>query len=114
MLRHVVLFRWKVGTTPGQVEAVRAGAAALPAKIPELRRYTVGPDAGLVEGNWDFAVVADLDDAEAYRRYADHPAHQAFIAERIRPILAARAAVQFEPVDLVDGDGGSRAAIPRS
>jgi hypothetical protein len=114
MLRHVVLFRWREGTTADQVEAVRAGAAALPARIPELVRYTVGADAGLVEGNWDFAVVADLEDADAYRRYADHPAHQALIAERIRPILAARAAVQFEAVDLVGERSDPAAGAPAS
>ena len=40
-------------------------------------------------------MVADFDDADGYRVYRDHPAHVAVIAERIRPILAGRAAVQY-------------------
>jgi hypothetical protein len=40
-------------------------------------------------------VVADFASIDAYLAYRDHPAHQAVLADRIRPILAARAAVQF-------------------
>ncbi len=47
-------------------------------------------------GNFDFAVVADFDDAGSYLAYRDHPAHRAVIDERIRPIMAGRSAVQYE------------------
>ena len=47
-------------------------------------------------GNADFAVVADFDDAAGYLVYRDDPAHRRIIAEYLRPILASRAAVQFE------------------
>ena len=40
---------------------------ALPGQIPELRAYDVGADEGLVPGNGDFAVVADVDDATGGR-----------------------------------------------
>ena len=56
----------------------------------------IGADVGLSDGNFDFAVVADVDDVDGFRPYADHPAHIAVIVERIRPILADRAAVQYE------------------
>ncbi len=59
-----------------------------------LRGYVVGSDAGLDGGNYDLAIVADFDDIESYRTYRDHPAHRKVIDERIRPILADRAAVQ--------------------
>ncbi|MEY2456505.1 MAG: hypothetical protein QOK06_1599, partial [Acidimicrobiaceae bacterium] len=59
-LRHVVLFRWKEGTTVEQIAAIEDGLAGLPAAIPELVDYRFGSDAGLADGNWDFAVVADL------------------------------------------------------
>lgn len=96
MLRHVVVFRWAAGTTDQQIDALRRGLEALPAMIPQLRDYRVGPDAGLVDGSWDFAVVADVDDAAACRAYLDHPAHEKVAAELIRPLIAERAAVQYE------------------
>ena len=54
----------------------------------------IGSDARVNEGNFDLVVVADFDDVDGYLVYRDHPEHQAVIRERIRPILADRAAVQ--------------------
>jgi hypothetical protein len=95
MFRHVVLLRLVPEATAEQRQAVLDGLATLPGQIPELRSYVFGPDAGISEGNFDLAVVAEVDDADAYRAYATHPAHLAVIAELIRPILAERVAVQF-------------------
>ncbi|MDP9403125.1 MAG: Dabb family protein [Actinomycetota bacterium] len=96
MFRHVAVFRWTAGTTDQQVQALHHALGHLPAAIPALRQYRTGPDAGLVNGNWDFAVVADFDDAEGWRVYTAHPAHQKVIVELIKPVLAERAAVQYE------------------
>jgi hypothetical protein len=96
MIRHVVLFRFQPEATAEQREALTAQLRALPAQIPELRAYHVGPDAGLNPGNFEFAVTADFDDVSDYRVYADHPVHQAVIADYVRPILAERVAVQYE------------------
>jgi hypothetical protein len=96
MIRHVVLFRWKEGTPEEARQAVRDGLAELPDAVGGVRRYEFGDDAGLADGNFDFAVVADFDDAAAYAAYAGHERHQALIRERIRPHLAERVAVQFQ------------------
>jgi hypothetical protein len=96
MLRHVVCLTWHPDATADEVAAVHAALAELPAQIPELRAYAFGPDVGLASGNADFAVVADFDDADGWRRYMEHPAHQAVLADRIRPILASRTAVQHQ------------------
>jgi hypothetical protein len=96
MFRHVVLFRWKPGTSDDAKAAVQQALAELPAAIPTLRDYRFGPDADVNAGNFEFAVVADFDDVAGYLVYRDHPAHQAVIAEHIAPALAERAAVQFE------------------
>ena len=93
--RHVVLFRWKPGTAAHELDALERALAALPRAIPEILDYRFGRDAGAATGNFDFAIVADFADAQAWRRYLDHPAHTALVAERVRPILAERAATQF-------------------
>jgi hypothetical protein len=97
MLRHVVCLTWADTATPEQIEAVIVGLRALPGQIPEIRAYTVGSDRALTAGNADLGIVADFDTVEQWRTYQEHPAHQAVIVERIRPILVARAAVQFDP-----------------
>ncbi len=96
MFRHVVLLRWIPEATAEQRAAVESGLATLPSLIPEIRSYVFGADAHVNEGNFDLAVVADFDDLDGYLVYRDQPDHVALIAERIRPILAERAAVQHE------------------
>jgi Stress responsive A/B Barrel Domain len=96
MIRHVVVFTWTDGMTPELEDSFAAELRALAPTLPGLRAYHCGPDAGLNEGNFDFAVVADFDDAESYLAYRDDPAHQAIIARYSRPNTKSRAAVQYE------------------
>jgi hypothetical protein len=95
MIRHIVLFTWTEDATDEQKTAVVTELRKLPGVIPQMRSYTVGADAGINQGNHDFAVVGDFDSVEDYLVYRDHPQHQAVIAQHIKPILAARAAVQL-------------------
>jgi hypothetical protein len=95
MIRHIVLFTWTEDATDEQKATVTAELRKLPGVIPQLLAYTVGPDAGLNQGNHDYAVVADFDSVEDYLVYRDHPRHQAVLAEHIKPILASRAAAQL-------------------
>lgn len=96
MFRHVALFRWVPGTTDAQVDAVRTALHQLPAAIPELRNYRVGPDAGLADGNWHFAVVADFDTVDSWRAYMVNPEHDRVRTEVLLPLVAERAGVQYE------------------
>ena len=96
MFRHVVLLQWTSEATDEQRAAVLDGLATLPGAIPEIHEYRFGPDAGVNEGNYDVAAVADFATVDDYVVYRDHPVHRAVIAERIAPILAARAAVQYD------------------
>ena len=96
MLRHVVMFRWTPEASAESKAKVASGLAALPAVVETIREYRFGPDAGLAEGNWDFVVVADFADSDGYLVYRDHEAHRALVTNAIRPIIAERAAVQYE------------------
>src|SRR4051794_560250 len=94
MFRHVALLRWQPDA-PAHARAVAVEAIrALPSTIDVIRAYSVGTDGGETEGNFDVAIVADFDDADAYVVYRDHPSHRRVIDEVVRPILAARTAVQ--------------------
>ena len=76
-----------------------AGLGELPGMIDTIRAYRFGPDVGLAESNFDYAVVADFDDEAGYLAYRDHEAHRELIARHIAPILAERAAVQHVVAD---------------
>lgn len=101
-LTHVAVFTWKPGTTDQQLQALRDGLAALPGLIPEIRGFRFGADAGLREGNADFAVVAEFDSPEGYRAYGAHPDHRDLLDRLIQPIVDRRTSLQFE----AGGEGG--------
>lgn len=94
MFRHVVLFRW----SPDVDAATRAEAVqALQLwghQASEYGAVSVGTDAGLRDGNWDVAVVAQFSDPAGYEGYAADPRHLEMLAKHITPNAAARAAVQ--------------------
>jgi Stress responsive A/B Barrel Domain len=96
MVRHVVVFTWKPEATDEAVQAFADGLAVLPGQIPEIVSYAFGPDLRLGAGNHDFALVADFADVDAYRRYAEHPAHRQLRDELLSPIVASRHAVQLQ------------------
>ena len=81
--------------TDEDVDAIVQALRALPSLVPVIRRYSVGLDAGLVEGNFDLVVVADFDDVDGYLAYNANADHQAVVAERIKPVVARRSAVQY-------------------
>ena len=104
MLRHVALFRFKPETTNEQIVAAMGALSTLPDQIDVLRKFRYGPDAGITEGTWDFAVIAVLDNADDYIAYRDHPAHVAVLRDHIAPIISEAARIQFESA----GEGSPR------
>jgi hypothetical protein len=93
VLRHIVLLTLDDGA---DVDAIVAALEALPPIIPSIRSYEVGRDLGLADGNHQLGIVALFDDADGWRAYQQHEAHQAAITQLIRPFLQTRAATQFE------------------
>ena len=96
MFRHSVLFVWKPEATAEEKAEAAAQIASLPSIVPTVRAFASGPDAGVNEDNFDFAATADFDDAAGYLEYRDNPRHREIVAKYVTPILAERAAVQYE------------------
>ena len=95
MVRHCVLFRFADATTAADVERISAAAAELSKQISAIRAYTFGQDLRLGAGSWDYAIVADFDDADGWAEYDEHPDHEHFRAAVIGPHVADRCAVRF-------------------
>jgi len=96
MFRHIVLLTLTEDAPETSRQAILDGLATLPGRIPSLRSYTFGVDAGINDGNADVVAVADFDDADGYLIYRDHEAHRQVVSDLIKPVLASRAAVQYE------------------
>jgi hypothetical protein len=96
VIRHVSVITFTAGTPPDAVQSIADALAALPARVPSLRAYSFGPDLALTDGNAHFVVVADFDDVDGYLAYRDDAEHQRILRELIRPVLASRAAAQYD------------------
>lgn len=96
MVRHIAMFRLKDDAPEGTLESLAEGLSVLAESISEISKYSYGRDLGLREGNYDYAVVADFENAEAFAGYAKHPAHLAFIQDQLTPVVEERVSLQFE------------------
>jgi len=88
VLRHVVFFKFKEGTSEEQLKTITDAFAALPKKIDAIRDFEWGTDVG-VEGlskgftHCFFVTFADVAGRDAY---LPHPAHKEFV-DLVKPQL---------------------------
>ena len=96
MIRHVVVFTWSAEADAGRRRTTVEALRGLREDVGGMTALDVADDAGLSEGNAHTVLIADFPDADAFRRYAQDPVHQAVLAEHVRPWLAGRSAVQYQ------------------
>ncbi|MDX3531681.1 Dabb family protein [Streptomyces sp. ID05-39B] len=82
MIRHLVLFKLNEGVTRDDPRVVEGEAAfrALGGQIEELRSWELGWNISDRPIAYDFAINSAVEDADALKRYLEHPAHQAGVA----------------------------------
>lgn len=93
MIRNVVTIKLRADADRGRVLELIEGFLGL--DCPGTVSYTMGLDAGLRDGNWSAAIVADFVDVDAYRRYDQDPEHNRLRAA-IAEMAEAVSRVQFE------------------
>ena len=88
MLRHVVLFSFKTGSTPEQIKAVENAFTGLPKKIKEIKSLEWGTNNSPESLNQGFTHCFFVTFASEKDRavYLPHPDHKAF-GEVLKPIL---------------------------
>lgn len=74
MIRHIVLFRVNEGTPTERVQEAIDRLEALVGVIPGLRSLKAGTDIG-IEGNYNFGLVAELEDRNALDAFSTDPRH---------------------------------------
>ncbi len=94
MIRNVVLGRLRPGADEQRLAEALRGVCALDVEGTVVVR--VGRDAGLREGNWDYAITADFVDADAYRRYDLDEEHNRLRREQFAELSSEIARLQFE------------------
>jgi len=97
MIRHVVLFQWKPGTSEAQIAGMFRELAGLKGKIPGLQQFEGGPYSSPEGLNklWSHAFIMTFDSAASRDAYLPHPEHER-VKALIQPHLANVIAFDFE------------------
>ncbi|MFF2375107.1 Dabb family protein [Streptomyces xiamenensis] len=74
MIRHIVLFRVLDSTPRERIQGAVDRLEGLVDVIPGLRSLQAGTDIG-IHGNWDFGLVAELEDRAALEAFSTDAAH---------------------------------------
>jgi hypothetical protein len=87
-LRHVVLFKFKEGTTPAQIDEVVAAFRALKSKIDVIQDFEYGTDVSTENkaDGFTHCFFVTFRDEKGRDAYLPHPAHKEFGA-LVRPRL---------------------------
>ena len=98
MIHHLCLIAYK---DPAAVDAatqakIDAAYLKLPSLIPGITSMKVGRDAGLLEGNADYAILATFESKEAFVNYSTHDAHMEVIYPALGQYMASYTTAQFE------------------
>ncbi len=99
LLRHVVLFKFKEGTTPQQIAEVVDAFRALQTKIDTIKGFEFGTDVspeGKAQG-FTHCFFLTFADAAGRDAYLPHPAHKAFgalVGPRLADVLVVDYSIQ--------------------
>ena len=87
-LRHVVLFKFKEGTTAKQVKAVEDGFRALPKKIDTISGFEWGTDVSVenLADGFTHCFLVTFRTQAGLKTYLPHEAHQSFV-KMLKPHL---------------------------
>jgi hypothetical protein len=88
VFRHVVLFKFKDGTTPEQIQQVVDAFRALPGKIDAIQGFEWGTDASteMKAAGFTHCFFVTFRDEKGRDAYLPHPAHKEF-GTIVRPVL---------------------------
>jgi len=100
MIKHIVMWKLKA-FAEGEDKAENAIRMkeileALPAKIPEIKRFEVGIDVSGSESAYDVVLYAEFDSVNALESYQENDDHLK-AAEFIQKVREDRAAVDYVP-----------------
>jgi hypothetical protein len=101
VIQHIVVLKWKAGTTDAQVDDVFAQAQGLVDGIEGVQRITLGRNRGEADHGYTHAFIVDLYDNDALTVYLNHPVRRQYVTEVLGPIEEERIEIEV-PGDAPD------------
>jgi hypothetical protein len=94
-VRHIVLMSFPDGRDPDFIDRMASGLREMRASVPDILDASWGEDRSGGQEAWEYALVLDFADEDAYQRYRSHPAHQRFIGLFMRERAIEKARVRY-------------------
>ena len=100
MVKHIILWTLNPELSEQEKKAVKAGIKegleGLVGKVPGLIDVKVQIDGRLDSSNADVMLDSTLENYDALKAYAKHPAHVAVADTKVRPYTVQRSCLDFE------------------
>ena len=100
MVKHIILWTLNPELTAEEKaevkKGIKEGLEGLLGKVPGLVSIKVNVDGRLDSSNCDVMLDSTLENVEALKAYATHPAHVAVADGKVRPYTATRACLDYE------------------
>ena len=96
MIKHLVLFKYKADVTPAQQKTMLDGLRALPALIPEIKRFDLVPTVpGRSARAYHVALLSEFESIAALDAYIANQHHQQ-VVPLIDAACESRASFDYE------------------
>lgn len=95
MIKHIVMFKFKEGTTEDIVIDIKRTIDSLPKTISEIKSMETGIDVKRGPNSYDLILISEFDNLDTLEEYRIHPDHQKLI-DMISPYKESTKAVDFE------------------
>src|SRR4051794_5004618 len=100
MIMHVVVFAWKDGVDPADVNRLERDLHRL-AYDADAFSFETGHDGAFRDEAADFVIVGKFADEAGLRRYLEHPDHHQILEDYARAMVARKESVQAVVGDAV-------------
>ncbi|HZO35635.1 MAG TPA: Dabb family protein [Solirubrobacteraceae bacterium] len=88
--------KWRPDAPREAVEGAITALAELPDKISTIRGLQLCESIGPEGDDFDFVLIIDFDDEQAFDDYIQNPAHLAVVRGLIQPIIESTARIRCE------------------
>lgn len=95
MIRHIVTFTFSPDAPEADCAAVRDELETFPDRFPAMRGWSLGRNISGRDDTFEWAFVVDFADEDALLAYLGSEAHETFVAERWKPVVARRAITTY-------------------
>jgi hypothetical protein len=86
VIQHIVLLKWKPGTTDQQIDDAFGRAQELVDAIDSVERITLGRNRGEMDHGYTHALIVKLSDDDALSSYLHDPVRERYIKQVLAPI----------------------------